>query len=134
VHLKPKAFPDFKLYHSVCYPIQAYHTHQLPLGPSTFLQAITKIELCGAMRNEFCALMKNQTRTLCPRPRHHNVVQNKWVFKIKQKPDGSVDRYKARLVAKGFDQKSRIDYLETFNLDIKSATIHLVLALAINFS
>jgi hypothetical protein len=84
------------------------------------------------MQSEFDALLANKTWSLCPRPVHKRVVRNKWVFKLKQKSDGTIDRYKARLVAKGFDQEAGIDFTETFSPVIKPATIRLVLALAIS--
>lgn len=54
-----------------------------------------------AMQEELEALDKNETWSLVPRKAGMNVVGSKWVFKIKRKSDGSVERYKARLVAKG---------------------------------
>jgi hypothetical protein len=54
------------------------------------------------MDTEIRALLKNDTWHLIPPHPGLNVINCKCVFKIKQKPDGSVDRYKAHLVAKGF--------------------------------
>ena len=41
-------------------------------------------------------------------PTGHRAIGTKWVFKIKHKADGSIDKYKARLVAKGFKQHIHI--------------------------
>jgi histone deacetylase 1/2 len=60
------------------------------------------------------------------------VIDCKWVYKIKRRSDGTIDRYKARLVAKGFKQRYDIDYEDTFSLVVKAATIRLVLSLAVS--
>jgi hypothetical protein len=83
---------------------------------------------------EFEALLSNKTWTLCPRPSHQHVIHNKWVYKIKRKSDGVVDRFKARLVAKGFEQKFGIDYIDTFSPVIKPSTIRVILALVVYFN
>jgi hypothetical protein len=56
----------------------------------------------NAMDVEYSALMKNRTWHLVPPKKGRNVIDCKWVFKIKTKSDGSIDCYKARLVAKDF--------------------------------
>jgi hypothetical protein len=83
------------------------HSNYLFTEPKTTQQARTVPEWCVAMAAKIQALVQNHTWRLVPRPQHKNVIGNKWVFRIKRKPDGSVDCYKARLVAKGFAQQSR---------------------------
>jgi len=133
--LKPKPFPDYKLYHSTKHPPpMALLTVLTESEPTTFAKAILDHRWQSAMAAEFAALQANHTWTLCPRPFHRHVIRNKWVYKIKQLADGSIDRFKARLVAKGFEQKNGIDYTETFSPVVKSSTVRIVLTLAVQFA
>jgi len=103
-----------------------------PDEPTTVKAALRDDRWVTAMDNEYDALMKNRTWHLVPTPKHKNVIGCKWVYKIKRKADGSVDRYKARLVAKGYKQQYGIDYEDTFSPVVKAATVRLVLAVAVS--
>ena len=61
------------------------------------------------------AHIKNNTWTLTNLPEGCKAIDCRWVFKVKYKADGSVERHKARLVAKGCSQKAGLDYEETFS-------------------
>jgi hypothetical protein len=84
------------------------------------------------MDSEINALAKNKIWHLVPLQKGNNIIDCKWVYKIKRKADDSLDRYKARLVAKGIKQQYGIDYEETFSPVVKSPTIRIILSLDVS--
>jgi hypothetical protein len=61
-----------------------------------------------------------------------NVVGSQWVYKIKRRCNGSIERYKMCLVARGFTQQEGIDYSKTFSPVIKQAIVRLVFSIVIS--
>lgn len=82
------------------------------------------------MDQELEALERNHTWDLVSLPLEKKAIGSKCVYKIKQKPDGTVDRYKDRLVAKGYHQVHGVDYLDSFSLMAKIVTVRLLIALS----
>ena len=82
--------------------------------PSTYQEAVVSPEWQLAMSEELAALERTGTWDLVPLPPRSVPITCKWVYKVKTKSNGSVERYKARLVARGFQQSHGKDYDETF--------------------
>lgn len=76
-------------------------------------------------------LLLNKTWVLVPFTSNLNLVGSKWLYRIKYKSDGSIERYKTLLLAQGFHQQPDIDYHETFSPVVRATTVRLVPFLAL---
>ncbi|KAL0355010.1 UNVERIFIED_CONTAM: Retrovirus-related Pol polyprotein from transposon RE1 [Sesamum radiatum] len=104
------------------------------LEPHSYKQAVLRPEWVHAMQQELSALEKNQTWEVTSLPQGKKPIGCKWVYKLKLKDDGSVERCKARLVAKGFSQVEGVDYVDVFSPVAKAVTVRLFLAISSAFS
>jgi hypothetical protein len=98
--------------------------------PQSYEEASQSEQWKTAMNLELDALAKNCTWKIVELPPHIKPIGCRWVYKVKHRSDGSVERYKARLVAKGYNQVEGIDYFETFSPVAKLSTVRTLLAIA----
>lgn len=103
---KPKTYTDGTIRYG--------HLAATSEEPHTLQHALADKNWKNAMDVEFLALQKNKTGHLVPPQKGKNIIDCKWVYKVKRRSDGKIDRYKARLVV------------------VKAATIRLVLSLAVS--
>ncbi|XP_019255022.1 PREDICTED: uncharacterized protein LOC109233593 [Nicotiana attenuata] len=101
------------------------------LEPQSYHQAASIPAWQGAMRKEFEALEANDTWYIVELPPGKKPIGYKWVYKIKYKADGSIERYKARLVVRGDTHVDGVDYNETFFPVIKFSSVKCLIVVAV---
>jgi hypothetical protein len=113
-------------------PAFGRQTHPLGhLGVNLVTGALIDPNWCCAMKEEFAALIANNTWYLVPHPVGSNVITDKWIFKHKFNSNGSLEWYKARYVLHGFTQRLNVDNDETFSPVVKTATVCTMLSLVV---
>ena len=100
--------------------------------PNSVQEALADPRWKAAMNEEMKSLQKNETWELVKCPPGKKPVGCRWIYTVKYKADGSIERFKATLVAKGYTQTYGIDYTETFAPVAKINTVRVLLSLAAN--
>ncbi|KAJ0558902.1 putative RNA-directed DNA polymerase [Helianthus annuus] len=125
----PRKLSDYVVEGKVKYGIE-----KTMVEPSSYSEAVKDPRWIEAMNKEMEALYKNETWVLCDLPKGRKPIGCRWIYKIKYKANGEVERFKARLVAKGYSQREGVDFGETFSPVVKMVTIRCVLSLAVQHS
>ena len=100
--------------------------------PTNMQEALGDPRWKEAMNEEMKSLQKNSTWKVVELPKGKKPVGCRWVFTIKYKADGTIERFKARLVTMGYTQTYGIDYMETFAPVAKINTVRILISMAVN--
>nr|GFA80268.1 ribonuclease H-like domain-containing protein [Tanacetum cinerariifolium]GFA81686.1 ribonuclease H-like domain-containing protein [Tanacetum cinerariifolium] len=85
-----------------------------------------------AMNKKIDALYRNDTWEIYDLPKDRKSIDGKWVFKIKFKSNGEIERYKVIYVVKGYNQKEGIDFDETFSHVVKIVSVRCLINIVVH--
>jgi hypothetical protein len=100
------------------------------IEPNRVYEALLDVDWVNEMHEELNNFTRNEVWELVERPKNHNVIGTKWVFRNKHNEDGLVVRNKARLVAQGYTQVEGLDFGDTYTPVARLEAIRILLAYA----
>ena len=106
------------------------HLPTVPKSVKEALESECAAEWQDAMQAEMDRMDKMGVYTLVDPPEGANILDPKWVWAIKTKGDGTLDKFKARMVVRGFKQIEGVDFDETYAPVGRYGTARVLLALA----
>eukprot|EP00253_Pinus_taeda_P008958 PITA_08958 len=98
--------------------------------PSSFEEAVEDPTWVDAMVENYVSIVTNSAWEIVQRAEGKSMVGSRWIYKVKQAANGSVEKYKARFVVRGFSQIERIDYEETFAPVARYSSLRTILSLS----
>ncbi|XP_075097867.1 uncharacterized protein LOC142175187 [Nicotiana tabacum] len=97
--------------------------------PASYAEAVKNPKWVGTIKSENDTLEDNHTWAVVTLHTGRKSIGYKWVYRIKYKAFGEIDRFKARLVAEDYSQREGINYQETFSSIVKMVTVRTILSI-----
>ena len=91
--------------------------------PSSFEEVVQQPIWVDAMVEEYDSIVCNSVWDVVLRLENKSVVSSRWLYKVKQVVDGSVEKHKARFVTRGFSQVERIMLLQYISTEEQDTDI-----------
>lgn len=101
------------------------------LEPKSVKAALKDPGWNDAMGFEIGNMEETETFELVPPEEGHNSLSCGWIYKEKLNADGTVLKLRAQLVARGNEHEEGVGFLETFSPVVRTATIRMVLHVAV---
>ncbi|CAI7812843.1 unnamed protein product [Closterium sp. NIES-53] len=114
--IRPNFIPDPEVGDEAAYPADTTLPHYTQSG-------LQILGLVTAERNTWNVVPIGVAR-------NKTVLTGKWVFRVKTKADGTIDKFKARWVVRSFDQEHGRDFTETFAPISRHTSLRILLAIA----
>ena len=83
-----------------------------------------------AMDREMRELLERGTWETSTVPHGRKATRSRWVFTIKYKSDGTIERFKARFVVCGYSQVHGVDYEQCFSSTMRGTTFRTMVSIA----